>query len=147
MLPRRGTGPHVQRPHRARHNFDEVQPQSNANAAPFGRTTLTVPSHASGGFGKTSGPRQRSGPRAHAKFAGPNGAATQNAQGRGPFDPVKGPARRKARGKRPFGETNGNVSKAGQRGEVDGNVAPKGETPGSASSAPLPQPFLVDDEA
>jgi len=34
-----------------RHNFDEVQPQSNANASPFGRHTLTVP----GGHARTKG--------------------------------------------------------------------------------------------
>jgi 23S rRNA pseudouridine2605 synthase len=52
-----------QRPQRARHNFDEVQPQSNANASPFARTTLTVP----GGAPRHAkdGPRHRSGPRAH----------------------------------------------------------------------------------
>jgi len=55
---------HGQRPPRARHNFDEVQPQSNANAAPFGRTTLTVPGGAPRGYGNESAPRQRSGPRA-----------------------------------------------------------------------------------
>ena len=53
-----------QRPHRARHNFDEVQPQSNANASPFGRSTLTVPGGASRGPGN-EGARHRSGPRAH----------------------------------------------------------------------------------
>ena len=141
--PRRGTGPHVQQPHRPRHNFDEVQPQSNANAAPFGRTTLTVPGNGGGGFGHANGPRQRSGPRAHAKFGMANGGAPQNAQRRGPFDPGKGPPRRKARGKRSFGEAEGNVANAGQRGEVDGNVAPKGENRGNGATAP---PSLVDDE-
>ena len=53
-----------QRPHRARHNFDEVQPQSNANASPFGRGTLTVPGGAPRGPGN-EGARHRSGPRAH----------------------------------------------------------------------------------
>jgi 23S rRNA pseudouridine2605 synthase len=53
-----------QRPHRARHNFDEVQPQSNANASPFARTTLTVPGGAPRGYAK-EGTRHRSGPRAH----------------------------------------------------------------------------------
>ena len=63
---RKPAKPHsqAQRPARPRHNFDEVQPQSNANAAPFGRTTLTVPGGAPRSFGDGAGPRQRSGPRA-----------------------------------------------------------------------------------
>jgi 23S rRNA pseudouridine2605 synthase len=143
--PRRGAGPHVQRPHRPRHNFDEVQPQSNANATPFGRSTLTAPGNVPGGFGNANGPRHRSGPRAHAKFGAPNGVPPQNPQQRGrPFDAGKGPARHKPRGNRKFGEANGNVANAAQRGEVDGNVAPQGETRGNGGSAP--QPFLVDDE-
>ena len=64
---------HAQRPSRPRHNFDEVQPQSNANAAPFGRTTLTVPGGAPRGFAEGAAPRQRSGPRARAAHA--NGQA------------------------------------------------------------------------
>ena len=58
--------PHSQgpRPQRAHHNFDEVQPQSNANAAPFGRTTLTAPGGAARGYGNEGAPRHRSGPRA-----------------------------------------------------------------------------------
>ena len=56
---------HAQRPPRQRHNFDEVQPHSNANAAPFGRTTLTVPGAMPRGYGNDAAPRQRSGPRAH----------------------------------------------------------------------------------
>jgi 23S rRNA pseudouridine2605 synthase len=55
----------AQRPPRQRHNFDEVQPHSNANAAPFGRTTLTVPGAVPRGYGNEAAPRQRSGPRAH----------------------------------------------------------------------------------
>jgi len=56
---------HAQRPPRQRHNFDEVQPHSNANATPFGRTTLTASGAMSRGHGNDSSPRQRSGPRAH----------------------------------------------------------------------------------
>jgi 23S rRNA pseudouridine2605 synthase len=52
------------RPPRARHNFDEVQPQSNANASPFGRTTLTVPGGTPRRYGNEGAPRHRSGPRA-----------------------------------------------------------------------------------
>jgi len=63
---RKPAKPHAkaQRPQRSRHNFDEVQPQSNANAAPFGRTTLGAPGGASRGFGNEQAPRHRSGPRA-----------------------------------------------------------------------------------
>lgn len=65
-----------QRP-RGRHNFDEVQPHSNANAAPFGRTTLTAPGGAAGGFSQKQGPRHRSGPRARAGMG--NGHARNQA--------------------------------------------------------------------
>jgi 23S rRNA pseudouridine2605 synthase len=50
------------RPPRARHDFDERQPHSNANAAPFGRTS--APGNAGHGYGNNKGSRQRSGPRA-----------------------------------------------------------------------------------
>jgi 23S rRNA pseudouridine2605 synthase len=57
--------PQGQRPPRAGHNFDEVQPQSNANASPFGRSTLSAPGGSSPGYGNNTGsPRHRSGPRA-----------------------------------------------------------------------------------
>jgi len=63
--------PSGQRP-RGRRDFDEVQPVSNANAAPFGRTTLTVPGGTAGNFDKRKqGPRHRSGPRA--RTGGGNG--------------------------------------------------------------------------
>ena len=91
--PAKSHGP-GQRP-RGRHNFDEVQPHSNANAAPFGRTTLTVPGGASGGFGQKQGPRHRSGPRAR---AGGNGharnAGAQPLDRRDPIEPAyKAPSR------------------------------------------------------
>jgi len=57
--------PQGQRPPRTGHNFDEVQPQSNANASPFGRSTLSAPGGSSPGYGNNTGsPRHRSGPRA-----------------------------------------------------------------------------------
>jgi 23S rRNA pseudouridine2605 synthase len=67
--------PQGTRPPRGRHDFDEMQPQSNANAAPFGRTTLTAPGHGGQGYGN-KGPRQRSGPRAK-RAAQANGRARQ----------------------------------------------------------------------
>ena len=71
-----------QRP-RGRRDFDEVQPVSNANAAPFGRTTLTAPGGTPGNFDKRKqGPRHRSGPRAR---AGGNGHA-RNQPGSQPLD-------------------------------------------------------------
>ncbi|HEX6794528.1 MAG TPA: pseudouridine synthase [Casimicrobiaceae bacterium] len=78
---RKPAKPHAQgqRPPRARHNFDEVQPQSNANASPFGRTTLTVPGGAPNGFGNKASPRHRSGPRAQRAGKGNGQARNQGA--------------------------------------------------------------------
>ncbi|HJU24255.1 MAG TPA: pseudouridine synthase [Casimicrobiaceae bacterium] len=79
---RSGPKPHAQpgRPSRPRNNFDEMQPQSNANASPFGRTTLTVPGGAPRGFGNERPRGQRSGPRArHAGKGNGNGARTSGA--------------------------------------------------------------------
>ena len=70
---------HGKRPPRPRNNFDEVQPQSNANAAPFGRTTLTVPGASPRGYGNEA-PRHRSGPRAHKAAQARNRAAAADAQ-------------------------------------------------------------------
>ena len=69
--------PQGPRPPRQGHNFDEVQPQSNANASPFGRSTLSVPDGAPRGYGNDGGVRHRSGPRAHK-------AGNANGQRRGP---------------------------------------------------------------
>ena len=80
---RKSAKPHGQghRPPRGRHNFDEVQPQSNANASPFGRTTLTVPDGTPGGFGNKPTLRQRSGPRAQRAGKGNGQARHQGAAG------------------------------------------------------------------
>jgi hypothetical protein len=77
---RNGPKPHAHsaRPPRARNNFDEMQPQSNANASPFGRTTLTVPGGAPRGFGNDRPRGQRSGPRARHAGKG-NGAKAPGA--------------------------------------------------------------------
>jgi 23S rRNA pseudouridine2605 synthase len=70
------------RPPRGRRDFDEVQPQSNANASPFGHRTLTVPGGAPAGYGNAKGPRQRSGPRAK-RAAQANGRAARQLTGGG----------------------------------------------------------------
>ena len=96
------------RPPRAHHNFDEVQPQSNANAMPFGRT-LTVPGGASRGFGNDAGARHRSGPRArHATFGKPNGNGAGSPHGSGgnvhrggPSGGIRGTRARQAAAARP----------------------------------------------
>ncbi|HET9668351.1 MAG TPA: pseudouridine synthase [Casimicrobiaceae bacterium] len=67
------------RPPRARHDFDEKQPHSNANAAPFARTSAT--GNASHGYGN-NGPRQRSGPRAK-RVAQANGRGGRQLTGGG----------------------------------------------------------------
>jgi 23S rRNA pseudouridine2605 synthase len=111
--------PHASRP---RHNFDEVQPQSNANAAPFGRTTLTVPGGVPRGYGNDAGPRERSGPRA------------RNAGGPGAHPRGNGGPHGGRRGFAPGGHRGPPAAHghpAHPRPEVNGNVAPKGErTPG-----------------
>jgi 23S rRNA pseudouridine2605 synthase len=135
--PASGYGQRPERPPRARHNFDEVQPQSNANAAPFARTTLTVPGGVPRGYGNETAPRHRSGPRAHhAKFGKPNGntsggayAGNAGVRRGGGFEGPKGPAGGKRPPKRPQVEANGNVAPPP---EVNGNVAPPGEKPSMA---------------
>jgi hypothetical protein len=120
-----------QRPPRTQHNFDEVQPQSNANASPFGRTTLSVPGGAPRGYGNDGGPRHRSGPRAHnAKFGKPNGGqggaytGGQDHRRSGGHEGFKGPGRGQRPGKGVRREVDGNIA---PRAEIDGNVAPPGE--------------------
>ena len=65
---------------RARHDFDEMQPHSNANASPFGRSTH-APSGNATGYGN-AGPRQRSGPRAK-RVAEANGRGGRQLTGGG----------------------------------------------------------------
>ena len=104
---------------------------SNANASPFGRSTLSVPGGAPRGYGNDTGPRHRSGPRAHAKYGTANGGnngngyagAHENRRGGG-LDGFKGPGRGQRPPKRARGEVDGNVA---PKGEVNGNVAPPGE--------------------
>ena len=134
-------GQRPQRPPRTSHNFDEVQPQSNANAAPFGRATLSVPGGSPRSYGNDTGPRHRSGPRAHnATFGKANGtgpghgfAGNHDPRRGGGSEGFKGPGRGQRPPKRAHGEANGNVA---PKGDVDGNVAPPGE-----------KPVLTDDDA
>jgi 23S rRNA pseudouridine2605 synthase len=134
-------GPRSPRPQRPQHNFDEVQPQSNANASPFGRSTLSVPAGGPRGYGNDGQPRHRSGPRAHhATFGRPNG----NAQGsQGPQD-----KRRGAGGgfKGSNGPERGQRPPSRARGEPNGNVAPKGEVNGNVA-APADKPMVPDDDS
>ncbi|HEY7787479.1 MAG TPA: pseudouridine synthase, partial [Casimicrobiaceae bacterium] len=83
---RKPARPHAQGQHPARpqRNFDEVQPQSNANASPFGRSTLGVPGGASRGSGGDGAPRHRSGPRA--QRAGNSNGYARSSAGSGPYD-------------------------------------------------------------
>jgi len=125
------------RPPRTQHNFDEVQPQSNANASPFGRSTVSAPGGASRGYGNDGGPRNRSGPRAHnGKFGKPGGggpgggyAGGQDHRRSGP-EGFKGPGRGQRPANRARGEVDGNGgARAVPRPEVNGNVAPPNEKP------------------
>ena len=118
-------GPGPRPAQRSNINFDENQPHSNANASPFGRTTLTVPGGVprgapEGGFGHRG---NRSGPR------GRPGAGGQGKGHGGP--PGGGPPRGKPhKSKRQGGEADGNVAPReanadrASRAEVNGNVAP-----------------------
>jgi 23S rRNA pseudouridine2605 synthase len=103
--PHHERSPHQDRQQRPaqqpRHNFDEVQPHSNANASPFGHTTLTVPGGKPRPHQPQGGPRHRSGPRAHkGHFGKPH--------------PAHGGAR---------------PQRNGPPREVNGNVAPRDERP------------------
>jgi 23S rRNA pseudouridine2605 synthase len=121
-------GQRPQRPPRTQHNFDEVQPQSNANASPFGRNTLSASGGAARGYNNDGGPRHRSGPRPpNAKFGKPNGGGQafggHDHRRAGP-EGFNGPGRGQRPAKRVSGDVDGNVA---PRGEVNGNVAPPGE--------------------
>jgi 23S rRNA pseudouridine2605 synthase len=130
----RGHGARPAKPPRTtKHNFDEVQPQSNANASPFGRTTLSAPRGAPRGLGPEAGPSQRSGPRAqkvaHGKVNG-SGPTIAYAKNRGRRlgelpDASDAPARTQRTLKRPAG-VHGKVRIA-VKNDVDSNVAPPSE--------------------
>ncbi|HXT04987.1 MAG TPA: pseudouridine synthase [Casimicrobiaceae bacterium] len=84
---RKPAKPHAQgpRPSHPRHNFDEVQPQSNANASPFGRGTLALAGGAQRPYGNDGAPRHRSGPRAHKASFGNGRGRAMGTVGTGPF--------------------------------------------------------------
>jgi len=136
------------RPQRPQHNFDEVQPQSNANASPFGRSTLSVPGNSPRGYGNEGMPRHRSGPRAHpGKFGAPNNGAQGGPYGGGQGQRnggqpgFKGPGRGQRPPRRAHGNSDGNVA---PRHEVNGNVAPKPEVNGNV--APPGETHRVSDD-
>jgi 23S rRNA pseudouridine2605 synthase len=97
----RFSGSPQRQPPRQRGNFDEIQPQSNANASPFATPRNPNAGGAHRGFGHDA-PRHRSGPRA--KAAGFGGGQ-------------KGPGG--------FGHRHARPSEK-PRAEVNGNVAPPG---------------------
>ncbi|MFO1414039.1 MAG: SMC-Scp complex subunit ScpB [Burkholderiales bacterium] len=110
-----GGGQGGQRPqqNRQRINFDEMQPLSNANASPFGRTTLTVPGAVPPGVPGVPGNRPNRGNRGRPAGKG------------GDFRGKGGGGKGRPHGA-PRGEVNGNVAPRGEgraRREVDGNVA------------------------
>jgi 23S rRNA pseudouridine2605 synthase len=91
--------PPQRQPQRPHNNFDEIQPQSNANASPFSTPRNQNGNAPHRGFGPQNGPRHRSGPRA--KAAGFGGGQ----KGQGGF------AHRHARRpEKPRVEVNGNVA-------------------------------------
>ena len=114
-----GAGGQTPRPPRERHNFDEVQPLSNANAMPFGRANQGAHGARPHRYGGDAQTRHRSGPPVH-KAAG-QGFAKAQGPGRRPGGPG-------ARGHAGNGD---HPPRRPQRPrvEVDGNVAPPSDKP------------------
>ena len=137
-----GGGPRPQRPHT---DFDNQQPQSNANASPFATNRLGMPGGPRGG--QRGGPGQggfanrgnRSGPRG--RPGGGQGNGQFRAQGKG-----GGQAGAQGNGPRrsgpPRGEADGNVA---PRDEVDGNRAPREEANGNIAPRNPVVPHDDDD--
>ena len=132
---RKPANPHGQgqRPPHARDNFDEVQPQSNANANPFARTTLTVPGAVTRGHGGGAGARHRSGPRA--QKGNPNGQGRAGREsdrpaelldrGQGAYNaPMRPTTHTQVRSKRPRRSFNGSVAIESGAGGADRPEAP-----------------------
>ena len=132
---------HAQRPPRQRHNFDEVQPHSNANAAPFGRTTLTVPGAVARGYGNDPAPRQRSGPRAHKATQ----ARARSAGADSPYPRLDDDAAAYSAPVRPRGITT-TVRTKRRRTEITGNPATADATPQVAPRSEPPHGGGGDDE-
>ncbi|MDE2004557.1 MAG: hypothetical protein KGJ25_13625, partial [Betaproteobacteria bacterium] len=101
------------------HNFDEVQPQSNANAMPFGRSNQGAHGGRPQGYGGDAQARHRSGPPAH-KAAG-YGFGKSQGPGRRPGGP----------GAKGHAENSDHPPRRPQRPriEVDDNVAPPADKP------------------
>jgi translation initiation factor IF-2 len=113
-------------PNRPRADFDEIQPDSNANRSPYVMTTLTVPGGAPRGpnEGGIANRGNRSGPRGR-----PGGGGAGGGKGGGQFRGKGGPASNQRHGPMRGGEADGNVAPSEGSAqpaprEVDGNVAP-----------------------
>jgi 23S rRNA pseudouridine2605 synthase len=144
-----GNGPRPSRPPGERHNFDEVQPQSNANAAPFGRT-LSAPGGAPRGYGNDSGPRHRSGPRAPKGGHGNPNGGYGNSHGNAPSRTYAG-AEDKRQSGGPGARAPGRVAPRvevrykGVRHEGNVRIAPKPEASGNVAPA-AEKPQVRDDD-
>ena len=141
----KGPRPNAPTGNNTHHDYDERQPLSNANAAPFGRTTLTVP----GGrpHGRPSGERAygqggdrpygqggRAQPHGNRRFGkgnrGPNGGHPPQVPGNPPQGPGargQGPgARGPGQGPRPHGNPNKRHRRGGNRPRASETSAPEG---------------------
>lgn len=122
-----------QRPSRPQRNFDEVQPQSNANASPFSRSPLGVPSGATRGSDNDGAPRHRSGPRAQ-RAGNANGYA-RSAATTGPYgdrrdaspDDYNKPPARPASQPRISSKRTRTVVQADVAADADANAASRAE--------------------
>ena len=123
-----------QRLQRQRVDFDNQQPQSNANGFPFGSGGFGTPGGAPRGPGGNFNPRgNRNGPR------GPGGGGQFRGKGQGQAQ----------------GQGQGNAGprqNRGPRGEADGNVAPRdagakrASRPDADGNVALPKPPVSHDE-
>jgi 23S rRNA pseudouridine2605 synthase len=133
----KGPRPNAPAENNANHDYDERQPLSNANASPFGRTTLTVP----GGMphGRPAGERpygqggrtQAHGNRRFGKGnRGPNGAHPAQVSGNHPQGPgarAQGPGGRgPGQGPRPHGNPNKRHRRGGNRPRPSESNEPEG---------------------
>ena len=139
-----------QRPPRTQHNFDEVQPQSNANASPFGRSTLSVPGGAPRGYGNEGAPAtsQRTARAAREIRQAEWRRAGRSVRWR-PESSRAGTAGIQGTRPRPASATactatvDGNVA---PRSEANGNVAPKAEVNGNVAPPGEKNRVMPDDD-